>query len=68
MANVVKHSGKLHLQIGTLDEDLNIICGQDALKITLIKPSGSALMDFTSFVNGRQTRPGDRFSQISQKE
>jgi methionyl-tRNA formyltransferase len=68
MANVVHLSSKSHLPTGTLDNDLNIICGQDALKITRIKPSGSALMDFASFVNGRQTQPGDRFSQITQKE
>ncbi len=52
------------LSPGTLDDDLNIICGQDALKITRIKPSGSALMDFASFANGRQTQPGDVFSRI----
>ena len=49
---------------GTLDENLNIICGQNALKITKIKPDGSALMDFKDFVNGRQTAPGDIFTKI----
>jgi methionyl-tRNA formyltransferase len=46
---------------GVLDENLNIICGVDALKIKKIKPAGSPLMDFKSFANGRQTRPGDTF-------
>ncbi len=49
---------------GTFDENLNVICGQDALKITRIKPAGSALMDFKDFTNGRQTKPGDFFVKI----
>ena len=49
---------------GTFDENLNIICGQDALKITRIKPAGSPLMDFKDFTNGRQTQPGDFFRKI----
>jgi methionyl-tRNA formyltransferase len=49
---------------GTFDEDLNVICGKDALKITRIKPAGSALMAFKDFVNGRQTRPGDSFIKL----
>lgn len=49
---------------GVLDENLNIICGMDALKITKIKPAGSPLMDFKDFANGRQTQPGDLFTKI----
>jgi len=49
---------------GTLDENLNVICGRNALKITKIKPDGSRLMDFNDFVNGRQTHPGDIFARI----
>ncbi len=51
---------------GTLDENLNIICGEDALKITKIKPTGSRLMHFKDFVNGRHTCPGDLFMKIEQ--
>lgn len=51
---------------GTLDENLNIICGEDALKITKIKPTGSRLMHFEDFVNGRHTCPGDLFMKIEQ--
>jgi len=47
------------LPVGTLDENLNVICGKDALRITKIKPAGSPLMDFKAFTNGRQTQPGD---------
>ena len=57
---------------GTFDENLNVICGQacpersrgNALKITRIKPAGSALMAFKDFANGRQTQPGDLFLKI----
>ena len=66
MAEVVQTSNPAHLPAGTLDENLNIICGEDALKITKIKPTGSRLMDFKDFVNGRHTRPGDLFLKIEQ--
>jgi methionyl-tRNA formyltransferase len=46
---------------GALDNQLNIICGRGHLKIDELKPAGSDLMDFRSFVNGRQGRPGDLF-------
>jgi len=64
MAQLVETSNPTSLKPGTLDENLNVICGQDALKITKIKPSGSGLMDFKDFVNGRHTRPGDMFTKI----
>ncbi len=63
-ACVVETSNPTHLQPGTLDENLNVICGQNALKITKIKPDGSRLMDFADFVNGRQTHLGDRLVEI----
>jgi methionyl-tRNA formyltransferase len=52
---------------GLLDEDLNVICGKDRLKIIKIKPAGSHIMDFQDFVNGRQSKPGDLFMQIENK-
>jgi len=61
MAEIVETSNPDGLPAGTLDENLNVICGEDALKITRIKPDGSRLMDFKDFVNGRATRPGDLF-------
>ncbi len=60
-AEVVKNSNPSNLPAGTLDENLNIICGRDSLKITRIKPEGSRLMDFADFVNGQHTLPGDVF-------
>ena len=49
---------------GILDENLNVICGTDALKIKKIKPAGSPLMEFKDFTNGRKTQPGDLFMKI----
>ena len=51
---------------GLFDEDLNVICGKNRLKILKIKPAGSALMDFKDFVNGRATGPGDLFMPIEE--
>jgi methionyl-tRNA formyltransferase len=53
-------------QPGLFDESLNVICGQDRLKITKIKPAGSELMEFRDFVNGWHVRPGDRLMKIEQ--
>ncbi len=47
--------------IGQLDENLHVICGQGALEIAELKPAGSALMSFESFVNGHKCKPGDLF-------
>ncbi len=64
MAEVVRYSKPADLPQGTLDKNLNLICGMDSLKITKIKPAGSAIMEFKDFVNGRRTKPGDMFLKI----
>jgi len=64
MANIVETSNPADLPTGSLDENLNIICGSDALKIAKIKPAGGPLMNFEDFVNGRATQPGDLFVKI----
>lgn len=46
---------------GQVDENLHIICGQGALQILELKPAGSGLMSFESFVNGHNCKPGDLF-------
>lgn len=46
---------------GQVDENLHIICGQGALQILELKPAGSGLMSFESFVNGHNCNPGDLF-------
>jgi methionyl-tRNA formyltransferase len=61
---VVQCSNPTGLAVGTLDEDFNVICGHDALKITRIKPASGSLMSFRDFVNGRGTKPGDMFVKI----
>jgi methionyl-tRNA formyltransferase len=63
-AEVVESSNLTNQLVGTLDDNLNVVCGSGALKIKKIKPAGSALMDFKDFVNGRQTRPGDSFINL----
>jgi len=63
-AQVVEAANRADLAPGTFDENLNVICGQNALKITRIKPAGSALMNFKAFTNGRQTHPGDLLTRI----
>lgn len=68
MAEAVQTSKPAGLPVGTLDENLNIICGQDSLKIVKIKPDGSRLMDFADFVNGQHTRPGDVFKTLALRE
>ena len=64
MAEVVTLREPPLISPGTFDENLNVICGQDALKITRIKPAGSAHMAFKDSVNGRKTQPGDMFLKI----
>lgn len=46
---------------GILDENFHISCGQGMLHILELKPAGSGLMDFRSFVNGRHGGMGDLF-------
>lgn len=67
MASVIEKSGPLELPPGTLDESLQVICGENALEIAKIKPAGSPLMDFAAFVNGRHTQPGDLFVKLDDR-
>ncbi len=46
---------------GRLDDNLHVLCGRDALEILKLKPAGSGLMTFESFVNGHNSKPGDLF-------
>jgi len=63
-AQHVKSKTEKPLPPGTVDENLNVICGQNALKIVQLKPAHGTLMDFKAFVNGRATSPGDLFMKI----
>ncbi len=62
MAERIQNANPAALQPGTLDQNLNVICAENALKITEIKPQGSRLMNFRDFANGRHARPGDIFT------
>ncbi len=64
----VVDSNKNDTRHGVLDDDLNIICGDGALKILKIKPAGSGLMDFKAFANGRALAPGDMFMNIEKND
>jgi methionyl-tRNA formyltransferase len=64
MAEVVEIKKVTNLPAGTLDENLNVVCGENALKVIKIKPDGSTLMGFKDFINGRATQPGDMFVTI----
>ena len=61
VVEALNHGG---LEFGVLDAELNVICGQNALAITKIKPAGSAVMEFGDFANGRATQSGDKFVKI----
>jgi len=58
--SVVDESAK-HQQVGLINSDLNVDCGQGSLKIIELKPHGGKLMDFKSFLNGRSGGAGDYF-------
>lgn len=60
-AHAVERSQKQGDITGALDENLNVICGDGALKILKLKPAGSRLMDFEAYVNGHECRAGDLF-------
>jgi len=64
IAEISEAAKRENLPPGTVDENLNVICGDGVLRIRKIKPAGSALMDFADFVNGRHTKPGDIFTKI----
>jgi methionyl-tRNA formyltransferase len=66
MTQIVGNSNPSRLPTGTFDDNLNVICGKDALHIEKIKPAGSDLMTFRAFINGRQTQPGDKLIKITE--
>ena len=63
-ADIVNTMNAPGLSAGTVDENLNVVCGKNALQVIKIKPAGSPLMDFKDFINGRKTQPGDLFIKI----
>lgn len=65
-ARFVPAANPIHPPCGMLDENLDVRCGQDAVRIEWIKPAGSDLMPFDAFVNGRACQPGDLFLPVDQ--
>ncbi len=63
-AAIIDSDTKSELAAGTLDNDLNIVCGTGLLKIEQIKPAGKKTMAFDDFVNGYRVFAGDNFSKI----
>ncbi len=63
-AYLVQDANPRNLPPGTLDENLNVVCGSGALKVTKIKPAGGATMTFEAFVNGYRVAALDRFIKI----
>ena len=60
-ARAIPRASKQGDVCGSLDENLNVICGEGALQMLKLKPSGSHLMDFEAYANGHQCQPGDLF-------
>ncbi|MBP8605652.1 MAG: methionyl-tRNA formyltransferase [Phycisphaerae bacterium] len=60
-AQAVPAAGTSASVTGLLDDNLNVVCGSEALKILELKPAGSDLMSFEAFVNGRPCGKGDLF-------
>ena len=65
-ARLIKTSSPSKLLPGTVDENLDVICGKDALRIIKIKPAGGEVMSFRDFINGQRTAPGDLFTKTGE--
>ena len=63
-AEILRTANPENTPPGTIDENLNVICGKNRLQIMKLKPENSRLMTFADFVNGRGISPGDRFVSI----
>lgn len=63
-AEVVDQKNTLGDIPGVVDENLNVICGWNRIKILGIKPAGSDAMSFEAFARGRNTQKGDMFLPI----
>lgn len=56
----IVEQNQVGLEPGQLNDQLDIVCGSDALRVVQLKPAGKALMQWRDFVNGRRCQPGDR--------
>jgi methionyl-tRNA formyltransferase len=60
-AQALDESAPAEVAPGTILDDFTIATGDGRLKILEIKPSGSKLMAWQDFINGRHVQPGDKF-------
>ena len=67
-ACVAEGSSKQLSGFGTIDENLNVLCGSGTLRILQLKPAGGRLMDFQAFANGRAVSTDDMFISINESE
>jgi len=65
-ADVVRMPNPENLAPGSIDENLNVVCGRDRLQIMRLKPENSRLMSFADFIHGRGVSPGDCFVKIEE--
>jgi methionyl-tRNA formyltransferase len=63
-AEILRTANPDNLSPGTIDENLNVVCGKDRLQILQLKPENSRLMSYADFINGRRVSPGDQFVKI----
>jgi methionyl-tRNA formyltransferase len=63
-AEILRTINPENIAPGTIDENLNVVCGQNRLQIVRLKPENSRLMAFADFVHGRCVSQGDRFIKI----
>jgi len=63
-AEILRTANPENVSPGTIDENLNVVCGKNRLQIMKLKPENSRLMTFADFVNGRRVSPGDQFVKI----
>ncbi|ARN58010.1 methionyl-tRNA formyltransferase [Sedimentisphaera salicampi] len=54
-------------EVGALDDNMNVVCGEGALAINRLKPENSSMMDFKAFENGRYSGSDDKFLNIQPK-
>ncbi|AQQ10505.1 Methionyl-tRNA formyltransferase [Sedimentisphaera cyanobacteriorum] len=55
-------------EVGSLDSNMNVVCGEGALAIKMLKPENSSMMDFKAFENGRYSGSGDKFLSNQNKD
>jgi methionyl-tRNA formyltransferase len=65
-SEILRMANPENLPPGAIDENLNVVCGENRLQIVQLKPENSRLMTFADFVNGRRILPGDRFVKIEE--